>query len=148
MFAVMVLSIFAQNDMDQLICTAEFAPVCANGSTFSNKCQASNAGFQTTTDGACEPQIPLTNLTNGTQIPVNHSHWNSTHNLTGNYSNTTNCSSSPVCFKNVQYDSECQAIEKNITGYANGSCTLTRSSESHYSIGYIFLPLTFLISLF
>lgn len=41
------------------VCTLEHLPVCANGKTFGNRCEAERAGFKDVRKGACpQPQNP------------------------------------------------------------------------------------------
>ena len=51
-------------------CSAQYAPVCANGKTYGNACQAKNAGFNQYTEGECATNGGGDNGNGGGNQPV------------------------------------------------------------------------------
>jgi hypothetical protein len=83
--------------VDFVMCTMQWDPVCADGKTYGNPCQAKGAGVMTFSQGECEDV----------------------------QAQTTPCTRefAPVCGSNaVEYVNKCYADNANVT-YTDGPCT-------------------------
>lgn len=92
-------------------CTREYAPVCANGKTYSNACLAKNAGENTHTEGAC--------------VDVSRDNLTASGETASNSFNGVACTREyePVCGDDGKtYPNACVAGAQKVTIIAHQSC--------------------------